>query len=313
MRLIRTTRPGPIAHGATALAIGNFDGLHRGHQALMRSVCARADELTPALMCFEPLPATYFRPQQPVQRILNVRDKLLLCRGYGLDLVFMLRFNARFAAQDPQTFVKDVVVGLAAARHVVVGEDFRFGARAAGDVELLSVLGRQHGFTTQVMESVSDDGHRVSSSRIRQAMAQGDLAETRHLLGRAYAVSGRVLRGRALGRKLGYPTLNLRPPEPPALAGIFAVRVSGAGLERHPAVASLGIRPTVAGKDWLLEVHLFDYDGDLYGRHVSVEFIEFLRQEVKFDNLETMTRQMDEDARQARAILLPPGSLKNKN
>lgn len=306
MRLIRHPNPGLAGRPATALTIGNFDGLHRGHQALVRAVCVHADELTPAVMCFEPLPATFFRPQQPVRRLLSVRDKLTLFRGYGLDLVLMLRFNALFARQSPESFVEQMVVGAAGARHVVVGDDFRFGARAAGDADLLADLGNRHGFSVQVMPAITDEGQRVSSSLLREAMAGGDLARVRHLLGRAYAISGRVLRGRRLGHELGYPTVNLRPPDPPALTGIFAVRVSGNGLDRHPGVASLGIRPTVAGTDWLLEVHLFDYDGNLYGRHLSVEFIEYLRPEEKFATIELMKLQMKRDADQARSVLGQP-------
>jgi riboflavin kinase/FMN adenylyltransferase len=305
LRLIRDIQPKSDQKLATALAVGNFDGLHRGHQALIRAVCARADELTPALMCFEPLPATFFRPDHPVPRVLNVRNKLDLCRGYGIDRVFMLRFSRRFAEQSADAFAANMLAGLAGARHVVVGPDFRFGAKAAGDVELLAELGKDLGFTVQVVGAVMDQGEKVSSSLVRAAMKVGDLDRVRHLLGRSCAMSGRVLRGRQLGARLGYPTVNLRPPVPPALRGVFAVRVSGAGLERHAAVASLGNRPTVAGKDWLLEAHLFDYQGDLYGKHLTVEFIQYLRPEQKYDDLETMKAQMDTDAQKARSILNP--------
>lgn len=303
MRLIRHISPQGARWPATALTIGNFDGLHRGHQALIRAVCARADELVPALMCFEPLPATFFRPDEPVRRLLNVRDKISLCRGYGLDLMFMLRFNALFARLSPREFVENIVVNGARAGHVVVGGDFRFGARAGGDVEMLMRLGQELGFSVQVLDDVSIDGQRVSSSRLRESIGAGDLAGARHLLGRNYQTSGRVLRGRQLGRKLGYPTVNLRPPDPPAASGVFAVKVCGAGLDRHPGVASLGIRPTVAGTNWLLEAHLFDYDGDLYGKHLSVEFLEHLRPEEKFEDLENMKRQIHIDAQQARNLL----------
>jgi riboflavin kinase / FMN adenylyltransferase len=306
MRLIRHISPDAARWPATALAIGNFDGLHRGHQALVRAVCTRADELVPALMCFEPLPASFFRPDRPVRRLLNVRDKISLCRGYGLDLMFMLRFNAGFAALDPDAFARRIVAEGARAKHVVVGSDFRFGARAAGDVEMLERLGRESGFSVQVIDEVSIDGQRVSSSLLRSVIGDGDLSGARHLLGRNYQISGRVLRGRQLGRKLGYPTVNLRPPEPPAATGVFAVKVSGAGLDRHPGVASLGIRPTVAGENWLLEVHLFDYDDNLYGKHLSVEFIEHLRPEEKFEDLDSLKIQMNKDAQQARDLLRHP-------
>ncbi|TVQ32610.1 MAG: bifunctional riboflavin kinase/FAD synthetase [Wenzhouxiangella sp.] len=305
MRLIRHIQSGSTAQGPCALAIGNFDGLHRGHQALVKSVCARSDALTPALMCFEPLPTTFFRPDQPLPRLTSVRDKLQLCRAFGLEQVFMPRFNSAFASLEPDQFVENILVRGADARVVVVGEDFRFGARAAGDVARLLELGRRHGFEVDVQAAVIDDGERISSTGLRRALAAGDLARARRWLGRRYAISGRVLNGQALGRTLDYPTVNLRPPLPPALSGVFAVRVSGAGLDRHPGVANLGQRPTVDAAGWLLEAHLFDYDGDLYGQHLSVEFIEWLRPEVKFASLDEMKAQMEVDAEKARKTLNP--------
>jgi len=303
MRLVRDPHP-PFDPGPeTALAIGNFDGLHRGHQALIRSVRLRSDGLVPALMCFEPLPATFFRPHQPVPRILGVRDKLELFRTLGIERVFMMRFNRAFSSLGPEEFVDQLIVANARARHIVIGADFRFGARAVGDAERLETLGRSRGISVEVVEDVGDEAGRVSSSRIREALAGGRLDIARRLLGRDYALSGRVLRGQQLGRRLGFPTVNLRPPEPPALSGILAVRVSGGGLMGQPGVASLGRRPTVNGQTDLIEVHLFDYDGDLYGAHLTVEFHAFLRSEAKFDDLGAMTRQMHEDARQARAAL----------
>ncbi|AKS42681.1 bifunctional riboflavin kinase/FAD synthetase [Wenzhouxiangella marina] len=305
MRLIRDTSPARAPSAATALAIGNFDGLHRGHQALIRRVCARSDELVPSLMCFEPLPISLFRPEDPISRIYSVRDRLVLCRGFGLDRVYMMRFDRAFAALSAEAFVERIVVDLARARHVVVGDDFRFGARAAGDVELLETLGARLGFEVSVIGAVELEAERVSSTALRQALDRGEMSRVRALLGRSYSLSGRVLRGRQLGRTLGYPTVNLRPPLPPAARGIFAVRVSGAGLDRHPGVASLGQRPTVDGKGWLLEAHLFDYDGDLYGRHLSIELVEYLRPEEKFESLPAMCAQMDDDAARARALLQP--------
>lgn len=307
MRLIRHPNRLTAEPPATSLAVGNFDGLHRGHQALIEAACDGGRDLTPALMCFEPLPATFFRPDQPQPRLLSVRDKISLCRHYGLDLMFMLRFNEPFARQSPERFVRDVLVRGAGAKRVVVGEDFRFGARAAGDVAMLEKLARRYGFEVVRVEAVRDDGERVSSTAVREALADGDLAAAERLLGRPYAISGRVLRGDSMGRELGYATVNLRPPLPPALSGILAVRVSGAGLENHPGVASLGRRPTVGGRAWVLEVHLFDYDDDLYGRHLNVEFVEFIRPEEKFDDLEGMKRQMEKDAERAKDILVERG------
>lgn len=305
MQLIRTLQPTPSSEGACALAIGNFDGLHRGHQALIAAARARAPELQSALMCFEPLPATLFRPDRPVPRLMGVRDRLQACRQLGLDQVFMPRFDRAFAALSPEAFVVEAVVKAARARVVVVGADFRFGARAAGDVVLLAELGQRHGFEVEVIAPVREHEEKVSSSRIRALLAGGELAAAAALLGRPYRLSGRVLRGQQLGRRLGFPTVNLRPPQPPALAGVFAVRVSGSGFDRHPAVANLGRRPTVAGDGWLLEAHLFDWEGDLYGRHLDVEFVKWLRPEEKFASLDAMMVQMHGDAARARAVLAP--------
>jgi riboflavin kinase/FMN adenylyltransferase len=306
MRLVRDPYPTPGPGPDTALAIGNFDGLHRGHQALIRAVCKGSEGLTPALMCFEPLPPTFFNPQMPVPRILGVRDKLALCRDYGIERVFMMRFNQAFSRLSPEEFVDRVLIATARARRIVVGADFRFGARAAGDIDRLVELARPHGLAVEVVDDVQDRSQRVSSSRIRAALAEGDLDTAQRLLGRRYSLSGRVLRGQQLGRALGYPTVNLRPPRPAALTGVLAVRVSGGGLKAHAGVASLGRRPTVNGRTDLLEVHLFDYDGDLYGAYLDVEFVNYLRPEATFDDLETMRRQMHEDARQARALLHAP-------
>lgn len=303
MRLIRHPHRLTAELPATSLAVGNFDGLHRGHQALIEAAREGGRDLAPALMCFEPLPATFFQPDSPQPRLLTVRDKISLCRDYGLDLMFMLRFNEPFARQSPERFVREVLVRGAGARRVVVGEDFRFGARAAGDVAMLEKLSRRYGFEVVRVEAVRDGGERVSSTAVREALADGDLAAAERLLGRPYAISGRVLRGDSMGRELGYATVNLRPPIPPALSGILAVRVSGAGLENHPGVASLGRRPTVGGRAWVLEVHLFDYDDDLYGRHLNVEFVEFIRPEERFDDVEAMKKQMEKDAERAKDIL----------
>lgn len=293
----------------TALAVGNFDGLHLGHRALVERVMARAPELRPGLMCFEPLPRSFFDPDRPVPRLMKLRDRVRVGRSLGLELLARMRFDAAFASMAPETFARDVLAEGMRTALVVVGEDFRFGRRAAGDVEALVGYGRRYGFDVEAVPAVIDatSGERISSSALRAALAGGDLATAERLLGRPYAISGRVIRGNRIGRTLGFPTANLRVAEPPAIAGICAVRVHGAELAGHPAVASLGRRPVVGGRDWLLEVHLFDFDGDLYGRHLEVEFVEWLRAEQPFESLEAMTEQMHDDAARAmRALRGPP-------
>jgi len=303
MQLVRHFNPDREKLPATSVAVGNFDGLHRGHRALVDVARDGAGKLVPALMCFEPLPATFFKPESPEPRLLKVRDKILLTRDFGMDILFMLRFDTAFARQSPERFVRDVLVRGARAKRVVVGADFRFGSRAAGDVAMLEKLAVRYDFTVERVEAVAVGNERVSSTRVRTALSEGRLAEVEHLLGRPYRISGRVLRGRALGRERGFPTINIRPPIPPALTGILAVRVSGDGLVAQPGVASLGRRPVLGGTEWLLEVHLFDYDGNLYGQHLEVEFVEFIRHENHFDDLEALTEQMEKDAEKARAIL----------
>lgn len=303
MILIRHLASGRERRPPAAVAVGNFDGLHLGHQALLELAVARAPQLRPTLLCFEPLPRTLFRPDQPVPRVMKLRDRLRVAAALRIEAVAQLRFDARFAAQSPETFVQRVLVEGLNARHVVAGEDFRFGRGAAGDIALLGRLGEAFGFTVDVVGEVVDAEGRISSTRLRSALAEGDLAQAERLLGRRYSISGRVIHGNRLGRTLGFPTANLRVAEPPALRGILAARVHGAGLAGHPAVASLGRRPTVAGRGWLLEVHLFDFSGSLYGSHLEVEFVGFIRHERHFDSLEAMTEQMHRDAAAARALL----------
>ncbi len=302
MRLIRTLPFRPAR--PMSVTIGNFDGIHRGHQALIAEAVAAAPDLMPAMMFFEPLPMTFFRPAQPVPRVMKLRDRVRVSRTLGLEALIRCRFDRAFSQLSPEAFARDVLARGCGARRVVVGPDFRFGHHATGDVDTLARLGSLHGFETRIVDTVRDSGgDRVSSSRLRAALAAGDLALAGHLLGRPYSISGRVVRGNQLGRDLGFATANLRVAEPPALGGILAVRVNGAGLAGHPGVASLGRRPTVAGRDWLLEVHLFDFNANLYGRHLDVEFVGFIREELHFDSLEEMTRCMHDDAARAKRIL----------
>jgi riboflavin kinase/FMN adenylyltransferase len=285
-----------------SIAIGNFDGIHRGHRALLEAT--HGADAAPAMMFFEPLPRTFFRPDRPVLRVMKLRDRVRVAESLGIETLIRCRFTRAFSMLSPEAFVRDVLVAGCRAARVVVGPDFRFGHRAEGDIDRLRTLGRHLDLQVDVVDTVTDDdGERVSSSRLRAALAAGDLPLAERLLGRRYAISGRVVRGQRLGRDLGFATANLRVAEPPALTGVTAVRVDGPGLVRHPGVASLGRRPTVAGRDWLLEVHLFDFDGDLYGRHLNVEFAGFIRHEAHFESLEAMTQRMHDDAERAKDLL----------
>jgi riboflavin kinase/FMN adenylyltransferase len=297
------------------LTIGNFDGVHRGHQALLARVVAdaRAARLVPALMTFEPHPREFFTPLQAPERISNLRDKVDAVAASGIERVFVMHFNRNLASLAAERFIDDVLIAGCAARRVVVGGDFRFGARRGGDVALL----RRHGaLDVDEVETVVDaaaGGVRISSSAVRAALVAGDLATAQALLGRRYAVSGHVIHGAKRGRELGFPTLNLRiGPGRPAAHGIFAVRVHGAGPQPLPGVASIGVRPTIddaadAGR-WLLEVHLFDFARDIYGRLVRVEFVSRLRDEERFDSLAQLSAAIRADAERARAELARAGA-----
>ena len=306
--LFRDAEGGPLCPEGSVVCIGAFDGLHRGHQSLLRHAATRAHLLgVPAVaVAFEPLPREFFAAGDPPPRLMLPRDKVRGMREAGIHGIGLLRFNARMAAMPAADFIEKVLVGRLAAREVWVGPDFRFGHKRQGDVAMLQAEGQRHGFSAHPIAPFLLDGERVSSSAIRAALSAGDFATAERLLGRPYAIGGRVVRGRQLGRTLGFPTANLRFPRKPALQGIYATRVHGIGDAPMASVSSFGTRPTVDGVEPLLEAHLFDFDGDLYGRHIDVEFVARLRDEEKFDSLEALTAQMRQDADNARTLLESP-------
>ena len=306
-RLFRDVEGGPLCPNGSVVCIGAFDGLHLGHRALVRHAVARAHVLgVPAVaLSFEPLPREFFAPSAPSPRLQLSRAKFEGLRGLGADIVGLLRFDARLVAMSAEGFVRRVLVQRLAAREVHVGPEFRFGHRRAGDLATLQREGAEHGFVADAIVPVVFDGERVSSTRIRAALQEGAFGVATRLLGEPYAIGGRVVRGRQLGRTLGYPTANLRfGNKVPALSGIYATLVHGVDARPWPSVASFGTRPTVGGIEPLLEAHLFDFDGDLYGRRIGIEFVAKLRDEEKFPDLPTLVAQMDRDAAQARKILM---------
>lgn len=302
--------PNAAARAPCALTIGNFDGVHRGHQALLARVRAAADrlDLESAVMTFEPHPREFFARKlgdmsKAPPRIANLRDKLQALENNGVDRVIVEHFSEPFAAQSPQAFVEQVLVEGLHVKWLMVGDDFCYGAKRAGNVAMLMEAGRQYGFEVEVLPTVRNGETRISSSAVRAALAQGDFAHAQALLGHPYAISGHVIHGAKLGRDIGYPTLNLKVPHRPALAGIFIVQVHGLADHPLPAVASLGVRPTVedAGRV-LLEVHIFDFAQNCYGKVVRVEFLQKIRDEEKFIDLPTLVKAIDRDADQARAF-----------
>lgn len=307
-------RPGKTQLGRgdrSVVTIGNFDGIHLGHKALIR----RGRELSAggaslAVVTFEPLPQALFQPNAAPSRLSTVYQKLAQFRAEGVDRVWLMRFDLALSRLSAREFATQVLaLGLGAVQ-VVVGADFRFGYRREGDVERLRSLGEELGFGVEIVPAVFLGEKRISSSAIRRKLQVGAFAEANAMLGRPFRMEGHVVLGRQLGRKLGYPTANLRIRLPPsAVQGIFAVFArfpgspgddSGAWM---PAVSSIGMRPTIGGTEPLLEVHIFDFDGDLYGQRLEVEFVAKLRDESRFDGLEQLVAQMRRDEVQAREIL----------
>ncbi|PLZ01207.1 bifunctional riboflavin kinase/FAD synthetase [Burkholderia sp. WAC0059] len=312
MRVFRGL-PNAESRAPCALTIGNFDGVHRGHQALLARVRAAADArgLPVCVMTFEPHPREFFDPAGAPPRIAMLRDKLEALRLNGVDRVVVEHFNQRFASQSPDAFVEKIIVGGLHARWMMIGDDFRYGSKRAGDFASLQAAGERHGFEVEQMATVADPtGVRISSSGVRAALAAGDLDAAAAALGQYYAISGHVVHGMKLGRNLGFPTLNLAVAHHrPALSGIFVVRVHGLADEPLAGVASLGLRPTVddSGRV-LLEVHLLDWRGDAYGRLVRVEFLKKLRDEEKFVDLDTLTAAIARDVEHARAWFAAAGA-----
>lgn len=304
--LFRDAAGGALCPQGSVVCIGAFDGLHPGHRALAGRAVERARALGVAAVAlsFEPLPRELFAKGESPPRLMLPRAKVEGLRALGCDGVGLLRFDATLAAMSAEDFVRQVLVARLAVHEVWVGPGFHFGRGRAGDIALLRTLGEKCGFTAHEIAPVHVGGERVSSTAIRAALASGDFGHAARLLGRPYSINGRVVRGQQLGRTLGYPTANLRyGGKIPALRGIFATWVHGVGEQPWPSVSSFGTRPTVEGREPLLEAHLFDFEGDLYGRRIGVEFVAHLRDEEKFPNLPSLVAQMHQDEAQARAIL----------
>ncbi len=286
------------------LTIGNFDGVHRGHQALLAHVTARAQAAgrPSAVMTFEPHPREFFAHERRPTRLTSLREKLELFQAASVDRVYVCRFNARFAALGAQAFIDELLVRGLAVEHVIIGDDFRFGRGREGDFERLRAAGELYGFSVATMGTVVMDGERASSSAVREALEQGDLARAERLLGRPYAISGRVEHGLKLGRELGFPTANIQLKNRALpLAGVFAVTVTGGGLSGAPGAASVGVRPTLAdGLRPTCEVHVLDRNIDLYGRHVSVRFCHKLRDEARYDGLDALRDAIAKDVADTR-------------
>ena len=292
------------ADTAAVLTIGNFDGVHLGHQALLSLLSGKARELgLPAVvLTFEPHPREFFSPADAPARLASLREKLLLLDSAGVDRTYICRFNAARAAQSAESFIRDTLVRGLGVRHLFVGDDFRFGARRQGNFGMLREAGVAQGFGVESMPTLDVDGERVSSSAVRTALLEADLGHAARLLGRPYSIAGRVSHGDKLGRQLGFPTANIQMKHRrPALTGVYAVSVEGLAERRIAGVANVGVRPTATSRGRArLEVHLFDWTQNCYGAHIRVNFLHKLRDEHKFESLDALRAQIALDAQTAR-------------
>jgi len=312
MRLIRGLQNlRPRDRGCVA-TIGNFDGVHLGHRAVFRRLLAKGRELgLPAtVITFEPQPMEFFAPDRAPARLTRLREKLKALSEYGIERVMLLEFGPRLAAMEARVFVHRLLLDGLGVRYLLVGDDFRFGHGRTGDYDLLRNMGENApsgGFQVEDLHTITHGEERISSTRIREALARGDLEQARHLLGRPYRMQGRVGHGDKRGRTIGFPTANInlhRRVIP--LRGVYAAQVLGLAPFPLPGVANIGTRPTIGGPSWRLEVHLFDFAEEIYGRHLEVEFRLKLRDEQRFGSLDELRQQINLDAAAAREYLRAP-------
>jgi len=306
MELVRGLHNISARHRGCVLTVGNYDGVHLGHQQMIGALKLRAAELRSAatVLVFEPSSKEFIDPDGAPPRLTRWREKFLALAAQGVERLVTLRFDDCMRAMTPRSFVEALIVEKLGVRHMVVGDDFRYGSNAGGTIETLRIAGKAHGFGVEQIAPFVFDGVRVSSTAVRERLELADYSGAARLLGHPYRMMGRVVAGRRLGRTLGYPTANLqlmRRKSP--VWGILAVWVRGIAARPLPGVASIGTRPTVNGVEPLLEVHVFDFSGDLYGRSIEVEFVAKLRDEVKFDSLDALVVQMKLDDARARDLL----------
>ncbi|MCX7125961.1 MAG: bifunctional riboflavin kinase/FAD synthetase [Gammaproteobacteria bacterium] len=289
------------------VTIGNFDGVHLGHQQLIKTLAQDAHALNcpSVLLTFEPNPIEYFAPLNPAARLMRFSEKWTVVKSFGVDYFYCARFNAALAKLSAEDFVKTILVDQLHAKKVIIGDDFRFGAKRLGDVELLKSLGKKYGFDVEAIPQLMHEGERISSTRIRHAVFQGDFEKVKSMTGRSFMLSGKVSYGNQIGRTLGFPTANiyLRRKKVPMM-GIFIVRVHGLNNKILPGVASIGYRPTFNGKQIILEVFLFNFDEIIYGRRLTVEFLEKIRDEEKFESVDELVVQIASDVEIAKRYFL---------
>ncbi len=299
LKSLRQNQPACVA------TIGNFDGLHLGHQAILGNLKQKARELNLPLtvISFEPLPTEYFMIEPPA-RIYPLRDKIKRLASMGVDNFLCLKFSAELASTDPTDFIESILINSLNVKYLSVGDDFRFGYKRGGGFKLLQKVGEIHGMTVEDTKTQIQQGERISSTRIRKALSKGDIETANSLLGHSYQLNGRIRHGDKRGRTIGFPTINMKVPEHIApQQGVYAVKVHGLGKAHLDGVSNLGMRPTVNGTENRLETHIFNFDGDVYGKYISIELKEFIREEQRFENFEDLKMQINIDAGVAKTIL----------
>ncbi|HEX7046697.1 MAG TPA: bifunctional riboflavin kinase/FAD synthetase [Gammaproteobacteria bacterium] len=302
MEVIRDRSNLKPEHRGSAVTIGNFDGVHIGHQAILSELRKQAlmHGVPAVVVTFEPTPREYFSPETAPPRLTDFREKCEMLEYHGMDRMLVLGFDAELAALSAEAFIREILIEGLGVEYLVIGDDFRFGKDRAGDFAMLQAAGVQSGFDVAATPTQTHQGKRVSSTWVRDALADGDLALAQELLGRRYRMSGLVVQGDRIGRQLGFPTANLERSGKLPLGGIFLVRVYGLDDEPRYGMASAGTRPTVNGKHDLVEVYLFDFDRDIYGEHIEIEFLDKLREEERFPDLESLREQIRLDVNEGR-------------
>lgn len=314
MKLIRGLDNIRSEHANSVLTIGNFDGVHLGHQQVIQQLLdkARLMGTKATVMVFEPQPMEFFAPSKAPARISSFREKYKQIAALGVDQLLVIRFCQRFAHLTPEQFIEQLLVQALAIRHLVIGDDFRFGRERRGDYAMLCRLSKQYGFSVENTRSFCQQGQRISSTQIRQALRKGDIAQAQHCLGRTYRLSAKVSYGQQLGRQLGFPTANLHLPRGSnPMRGVYAVRVCQCDGQpvNWPAIANMGNRPTANGRELLLEVHILEQQLSLYGKRLVVEPLLKIRDEVKFNSLDALKTQVDLDIQRAKVWFENQGQL----
>jgi len=305
MKFINGLKSLPNNPHACVATIGNFDGLHLGHQTILANLKNKADALHLPLtvISFEPLPTEYFMIEPPA-RIYPLRDKIKRMASMGVDNFLCLKFNSDLASMNPLEFIETILIKNLNVSYLAVGDDFRFGYKREGGFNLLQEIGNKHGMTVEDTKTQLQEGERISSTRIRKALSTGDISAANRLLGHTYQLSGRIRHGDKKGRTIGFPTINMKVPKHIApLRGVYAVKVHGLEVAPLNGVSNLGMRPTVAGTENRLETHLFDYDKDVYGMYISVELNAFIRGEHRFESFEALKNQINVDVESAKITL----------